>query len=128
MLNFIRNNGIDNVSMLTTDNHGTLQNQVYIDKFADPQTIANETITGPVATNTFQKEVIATAGQLGLFVFNVTLNLAGIDCRHLDKYSYGNVDVNAAGDTATVSSRDQNGAVIEDQNVPGTFCSTVYGP
>jgi phosphodiesterase/alkaline phosphatase D-like protein len=128
VLNFIRNNGIDNVSMLTTDNHGTLQNQVYIDKFTDPQPIANETITGPIATNTFQNEVIGVAGQLGLFVFNVTLNTAGIDCRHLDRYSYGHVSANAAADTATVSSRDANGAVVPDQNVPNVSCSTVYGP
>ena len=33
MLNFIRNNGIDNVEFLTTDNHATLQNQVSIDRF-----------------------------------------------------------------------------------------------
>ena len=72
MLNFIRNNGIDNVAFLTTDNHGTLQNQVSIDRFTDNQPIANETITGPIATNTFQNEVIAVAGQLGLFVFNQT--------------------------------------------------------
>jgi alkaline phosphatase D len=128
MLNFIRNNGIDNVEFLTTDNHGTLQNQVYIDKFSDPQTIANETITGPIATNTFQNEVIAVAGQLGLFVFNQTLNLAQIECRHLDRYSYGHVNVNAVADTATVSSRDATGAVINDQNVANTPCSQVYGP
>jgi len=128
MLNFIRNNSIDNVAFLTTDNHGTLQNQVSIDTFTDNTPIANETITGPIATNTFQQEVIQVAGPLGLFVFNTTLNLVGIDCRHLDKYSYGNVDVNAAADTATVSSRDQNGAVIQDQNVPGNFCSQTYGP
>jgi len=128
MLNFIRNNGIENVEFLTTDNHGTLQNQVYIDKFTDPQTIAHETITGPIATNTFQAEVVGVAGLLGLFVFNQTLDLAGIDCRHLDRYSYGHVDVSATGDTATVSSRDSTGAVINDQNVPNTPCSQVYGP
>jgi phosphodiesterase/alkaline phosphatase D-like protein len=128
MLNFIRNNGIDNVAFLTTDNHGTLQNQVSIDTFADNTPIANEAITGPIATNTFQQEVLGFAGPLGLFVFNTTLNLVNIDCRHLDKYSYGHVDVSAAGDTATVSSRDSNGAVIADQNVPTTFCSQVYGP
>ena len=49
-------------------------------------------VTGPIATNTFQNEVIAVAGPLGLFVFNAALNLANIDCRHLDKYSYGNVE------------------------------------
>jgi alkaline phosphatase D len=128
MLNYIRNNGIDNVDFLTTDNHGTLQNQVSIDRFADNTPIANETITGPIATNTFQQEVIGVAGPLGLFVFNQVLNLVNIDCRHLDKYSYGHVDVSAAGDTATVSSRDSAGAVIADQNVPTTFCSQVYGP
>jgi phosphodiesterase/alkaline phosphatase D-like protein len=128
MLNFIRNNGIDNVAFLTTDNHGTLQNQVSIDRFSDNTPIANETITGPIATNTFQNEVIQVAGALGLFVFNQTLNLANIDCRHLDKYSYGNVAVSTAGGTATVSSRDANGVVVNDQNVPLTPCSQVYGP
>ena len=128
MLNFIRNNGIDNVGFLTTDNHGTLQNQVSIDRFADNTPIANETITGPIATNTFQNEVISVAGPLGLFVFNTTLNLVNIDCRHLDKYSYGHIDVNAGAGTATVSSRDSTGTVINDQNVPLTPCSQVYGP
>ena len=47
ILNFIRDNGIENVEFLTTDNHGTLQNQVFIDKFTDAETIAHETITGP---------------------------------------------------------------------------------
>ena len=128
MLNFIRNNGIENVAFLTTDNHGTLQNQVSIDRFADNTPIANETITGPIATNTFQNEVIGVAGPLGLFVFNQVLNLVNIDCRHLDRYSYGHVDVSATADTATVSSRDSTGAVINDQNVPLTPCSQVYGP
>ena len=128
LLNYIRNNGIDNVAFLTTDNHGTLQNQVSIDRFADNTPIANETITGPIATNTFQNEVIAVAGPLGVFVFNQVLNLVNIDCRHLDKYSYGHIDVSSAGGTATVSSRDSAGAVINDQNVALTPCSQVYGP
>jgi len=128
LLNFIRNNGVENVAFLTTDNHGTLQNQVSIDTFADNDPIANETIVGPIATNTFQAEVINVAGPLGLFVFNQVLNLVGIECRHLDKFSYGHIDVSSAGGTATVSSRDSTGAVIQDQNVPGTFCSQVYGP
>ena len=128
MLNFIRNNGIDNVEMLTTDNHGTLQNQVFIDRFSDPQTIANETITGPIATNTFQVEVQQVAGNVGVFVFNQVLNLVATDCRHLNKYTYGHVDVNAGAGTATVSSRDSNGAVTGDQNVANVFCSQVYGP
>jgi hypothetical protein len=38
------------------------------------------------------------------------------------------VDVNAGAGTATVSSRDNTGTVINDQNVPLTPCSQVYGP
>ena len=128
LLEFVENNGIDNVAFLTTDNHGTLQNEVSVDNFSDPTPILNETITGPIATNTFQNEVIQVAGPLGLFVFNLVLNLDNINCRHLDKYSYALVDVNATAGTATVSSRDSNGAVIQDQNVPGVFCSQTYGP
>jgi hypothetical protein len=68
------------------------------------------------------------AGFVGLFAFNQILNLDNINCRHLDKYSYALVDVNAGAGTATVSSRDSAGAVIQDQNVPGRFCSETYGP
>jgi 3-phytase/alkaline phosphatase D len=131
ILNYIINNGIDNVTFLTTDNHGTLQNQVKVDNLVPPggtPVAANETITGPIATNTFQNEVLAVAGPVGLFAFNQVLNLEGLECRHLDKYSYASVDVNSAGGTATVASRDAAGAVIQDQNVPGTFCSQTYGP
>ncbi len=129
ILNFIRDNGIENVEFLTTDNHGTLQNQVFIDNYDDPETIAVEAITGPVATNTFQNEVIQVAGPLGLFVFNQVLDLVDIDCRHLDKYSYGHVQYDKNAGTATVSSKDQLGAVINDQNkVPLVPCTQTYGP
>jgi phosphodiesterase/alkaline phosphatase D-like protein len=128
LLNFVKSNGIDNVAFLTTDNHGTLQNEVAVDNFSDPTPILNETITGPIATNTFQQEVISVAGQVGLFVFNVVLNLDNLNCRHLDKYSYALVDVDASAGTATVSSRDSTGAVIPDQNTAGVFCSQTYGP
>jgi phosphodiesterase/alkaline phosphatase D-like protein len=146
LLDYIQNNGIENVEFLTTDNHATIQNQVFKDRFENctgvtpasallacaaanpPTTIANEAITGPIATNTLQNEVLGFAGAIGLFAFNSILNVDAIDCRHLDKYSYGLVNVNAAADTATVSSRDSNGAVIADQNVSTTNCQQVYGP
>jgi phosphodiesterase/alkaline phosphatase D-like protein len=146
ILNFIQNNGIENVEVLTTDNHATLQNEVFLDRFENcagvtpgsaalacaaanpPTTIANETITGPIATNTLQNEVISFAGFIGLFAFNQILNVDATNCRHLDKYSYGHVDVNAANGTTTVSSRDGTGATINDQNVPNTLCTQVYGP
>jgi phosphodiesterase/alkaline phosphatase D-like protein len=129
LLNFVRNNAIDNVAFLTTDNHGTLQqNEVSVDRLTDPAGILKETITGPIATNTFQQEVLGVAGLVGLFAFNQVLNLEGLECRHLDKYSYASVDVNSAGGTAVVASKDAAGAVIQDQNVPGRFCTQTYGP
>jgi phosphodiesterase/alkaline phosphatase D-like protein len=142
LLDHIQNNGIDNVSFLTTDNHATIQNEVFVDRFENcvgpitltcpvtnpPTTVGHEAITGPIATNTLQQEVIGFAGFIGLFAFNQILNVDATDCRHLDKYTYGHVDVNATGGTATVSSRDSAGAVINDQNLASTPCSQVYGP
>ena len=128
ILNFIRDNGIKNVEFLTTDNHGTLQNEVWIDKFTDSEPIAHETITGPIATFTFQQEIIQVAGELGVFAYNATLNLLDLNCRHLDKYSYGHVQYDRAAGTATVSSKDQAGAVIQSQFAPGVFCTQTYGP
>jgi alkaline phosphatase D len=146
LLEFIQNNGIERVAFLTTDNHATLQNQVFVDRFENcggvtpgsallacaaanpPATIGHEAITGPIATKTLQREVIELAGFVGVFAFNQILNVDATDCRHLDKYSYGLVDVDAVAGTATVSSRDSTGAVIADQNVSSTLCSQVYGP
>jgi alkaline phosphatase D len=127
LLNFIRGNSIENVVFLTTDNHGTLLNQVFIDRFSDPQEIAYEMITGPIATNTFQQEVIEVAGLVGLFAFNAILDQVGLDCRHLDRYSYGLVEV-AAGDGARVTSKDDTGQPVPHQQAPGVVCSTSFGP
>jgi len=128
LLNYIRNNGIDNVDFLTTDTHATLLNQVSMDKFTDPAPIANELVTGPIATNTFQAEVIAQAGFLGLFGVNQVMNLDNIDCRHLDKNSYASVNVSDSAGTTTVASKDQTGTVIADQNFGTPNCTATWGP
>jgi alkaline phosphatase D len=128
ILNFIRDNNIENVQFTTTDNHMTMQNQVFIDNNDDPETIAYETITGPIATDTFQQEVLGVAGPVGLFAVNSGLNLVGIDCRHLDKYSYGHVQYDRSTGVATVSSKDQAGAVVTDQNNPSIPCTEALGP
>ena len=129
ILNFIRDNGIENVVFITTDNHMTMQNQVFIDKYDDPETIAYERITGPIATNTFQKEVLGVAGPLGLFAVNAALNFLDIDCRHLDKYSYGHIQYSKSAGTVVLSSKDQAGAVVPDQNkVPTVLCTQTLGP
>jgi hypothetical protein len=39
----------------------------------------------------------------------------GVQCRHLDAYSYGLVQVDAATGTATVTLKDAAGDVIQDQ-------------
>ena len=129
ILNFIRDNGIENVVFNTTDNHMTMQNQVFIDNYDDPEPIAYEGITGPIATNTFEKEVLGVAGPLGLFAVNAGLNLVNIDCRHLDKYSYGHMQYDRTTGTIVLSSKDQAGAVVTHQDRPVVQpCTQTLGP
>jgi alkaline phosphatase D len=132
ILNFIQNNGIDDVEFVTTDTHATLQNEVALDNFTAPTPIATELVTGPVATNTFESEVLSVGGTLGLFAVNLIMTQDGMNCRFLNKDSYAEVNVNATAGTATLTSKDQNGVVI--QNQPGvppftpTNCSVTVGP
>jgi alkaline phosphatase D len=130
MLNFIRNNGIDNTLFMTTDTHATLQNRVFMDAFTDPSTISNEMVTGPIATTTFANEVIQQAGFVGLFAVNTALNaFTGMQCRNLDKNSYASVDVTSGG-TTTITSKDDTGAPVVGVNTSGSSlpCTGTYGP
>lgn len=130
ILNFIRNNGIDNVLFLTTDTHATLQNSVAMDRFTDPGTIANEMVTGPIATDTFQAEVIRQAGFVGLFAVNKALDLfSGMQCRNLNQNSYATVDVTSGG-TTNITSRDDNGNPVVGVDTSGGSlqCAGTYGP
>jgi len=137
VLNFIRNNGIDNTLFLTTDTHATMQNEVFVDRFSDPGTIANVMVTGPIATTTFQNEVIGVAGFTGLFAVNAALDLfTGMDCRHLDKNSYASVNVTSGGTTTITSKDDAGNPVIgfapntTSPGIPGPTlpCTGTYGP
>src|SRR5213076_895155 len=99
-----------------------------------PDTIGYEVITGPIATGTFQQEVLATFGAQGpqrLEQFNQALDLAGVDCRDLNRYSYGVGSEDATAGTLDVSSKDQNGVVITDKR-PGPestgTCTKPFGP
>lgn len=147
LLNFIKDNGINNVVFLTTDTHATIQNQVFRDRFENcttlssscaffqpPTTIAYELVTGPIATYTFKQEIErAFPGQEAQRVeqLNQALDLAGVDCRDLDRDSYGLVNVNATAGTASLTSKDQNGAAITDKR-PGPestgTCTKTFGP
>jgi alkaline phosphatase D len=134
VLNFIRNNGIDNTLFVTTDLHATLQNQVFMDFFTDQSTISNEMVTGPVATDTYRSEIVRSQppglGDLAVFVVGLALdNFTGIDCRNIDEDSYATVDVTAGG-TSTITSKDENGNPVIGVNTTGGSlpCTGTYGP
>ena len=127
LLVFIQTSGITGVKFLTTDTHATLQNQVAIDRFVAPAPVADELVTGPIATNTFQTEVLALAGPTGLFAFNGLLTLDGVDCRNLNTNSYALVEVAAGAGTVSLTSKDQNGAAVTDA-ISAAACTATHGP
>jgi hypothetical protein len=97
-------------------------NEVFIDRFRDPAPIAYEFMTGPVATVTYQNLILNQFGPEGLFAYNVVLDISGMDCRHLNVYSYGSVNVDTASGIVTVSLKDENGNIIHDQANPSITC------
>jgi phosphodiesterase/alkaline phosphatase D-like protein len=127
LLNFIRDNNIENVVFLATDNHANYTNEVSIDTFTDPQPIAREFVTGPIATNTLEVEILDFGGPAALLGFNQLFNFAGVDCRNLDEYSYALVEVDAPSGTAEVSFRDASGAPVLD-SITGLPCGGMVGP
>ena len=127
ILGFIRDNAIQNVVFLATDNHANFTNEVVIDTFAAPQPIAREFVTGPIATNTLQVEILAFGGPAALAGFNALFNLAGVDCRNLNVYSYAVVEVDAPAGTAEVSFKDAAGAPVLDTTT-GLPCGGSVGP
>jgi alkaline phosphatase D len=128
VLTFIRDNAIKNVSFLTTDEHAVMMNQVFIDRFVNPDPIAYEAVTGPIATFTSQQQIIAFGGAGLVTKFQAALNLVGEDCRNLDVDSYAVVSVDPATSTASITMKDRDGAVVHDQLTPSTACATTIGP
>lgn len=127
ILTFIRDNSIKNVIFLTSDLHANILGKVYVDRFAGGDPVADEVITGPIAAATLQREVeSAMPGAAGLL--NQFAEILGASCRHLDAYSYGVVEVNAANGTATITLKDDTGAVLHDQGNPETACVKTIGP
>jgi alkaline phosphatase D len=136
ILNFIQNpdnnpatnDGIKNVVFLTTDTHATIVNEVFKDRFTAPATIAQEVITGPIATSTFQQSITAALGAARVAQVQAALSLAGVDCRNLNQNSYGVVQVDSLLGTVVVTSKDQNGAPVVNQVAPAVPCAKVLGP
>lgn len=127
ILNFIRDNDIDNVVFLTTDNHANIINEVYLDRFVDPEPIAQELITGPIATFTLEDEILAGYGPDLLLAFHGILNLVEVDCRNLDTFSYGMVDVDSGAGTATIELKDAGGSTLHDHLDPSVACTRAIG-
>jgi alkaline phosphatase D len=127
LLTFIREHHIEHVIFLTTDAHANLINQVFIDRFADPAPVAEEFVTGPIAHTTLQDDILAASGPSGLAAFHALLSLVGVNCRHLDAFSYGLVEVDASAETATITLKDDMGAVLADQQNPSIPCTKTIG-
>jgi alkaline phosphatase D len=128
ILAFIRDQGIGNVIFLTTDGHQNVLKPVYIDRFGDPDPIAYEAMTGPVATVTWEKLIAARAGPAGVAAQQLVHTLLGAECRHLDAYSYGTLAIDAVAGTATLILKGADGRVLQDQVNPAVACERTLGP
>ena len=131
ILNFIKNNHIENVIFLTTDLHLNVMNEVFIDRFTDPTPAAYEFITGPIAPLTDENRILQFFGpNVGPEAVKAKQNifsLLGVDCRNLNEFSYGSVDVNSKTGIAKVTLKDENGRVIKDQLNPEIGCTKTFG-
>jgi hypothetical protein len=145
LIRFIRDNALTNVVFLSTDDHRNLIHDVFVDRLTEPGSVGTEFVTGPIAHFTDQGNVLsffglppdtdcstpvnaAKAGCLALAAEQAILSFAGARCRHLDKYSYGLVEVDAAAETVGVTLKDDRGQVIHDQLNPVIACERVIGP
>jgi alkaline phosphatase D len=120
LLGFLKAN-VKNVVFLTTDTHANLVNEVRSRTLsAAPESHGIwEVVTGPVATNTFAKEIDGFLGQKGagtaigaLFFKPQPPNGMGMRCAALDTYSYAQVTVTAR--RLTVALKDVKGQPVTE--------------
>ena len=128
MLHFLRDHNIQNVIFLTTDTHANVINEVFVDRFAEPAPLSHEFVTGPIATTTLAQEILVQFGPFLEADVHKLLTLAGVECRDLDVNSYGVVEIDATARTATITLKDQAGAVVHDQLNPAVVCQKTVGP
>lgn len=118
---------VKNAVFLTTDTHGNLVNEVRYRTFGTLESSGLwEVVTGPVATNTFAREIDDYLGQKGagtaigaLFFKPAPPNGLGMRCAALDTYSYAEVTVTAQ--RLTVAMKDANGRPVREAT--GTACA-----
>jgi alkaline phosphatase D len=120
LLRFLQAN-VKNVVFLTTDTHANLVNEARYRTLGGPPESSGmwEVVTGPVATNTFAKEIDGLLGQPGtgtavasLFFKPPPPNGLGMRCAALDMYSYAQVTVTAA--RLSVALKDANGNAVRE--------------
>jgi alkaline phosphatase D len=128
LLDFIRNQVSGKVLFVTADTHANFVTDVWVDRIVEGlilgiPPVAPEFVAGPIATFTFQEELASFAAGLGLppalviAGFHGFLDLAGVECRNLNKDSFGRVDVATDG-SASVELLDLNGQLVRNAN-PG---------
>jgi len=131
ILNFIRDNHIQNVIFLTTDEHLNMMNDVYIDRFTNPTPVAYEFITGPVAALSDENNILKTFGPVigpqAVKAKQDILNLVvGVDCSNLNTFSYGSVDVDSKTGIAKVTLKDENGMTVRDETNQNVTCTKTF--
>ena len=119
---------VRNVVFLSTDTHANLVNQVRSGTLTGtPESYGIwEAVTGPVATNTFARQIDGTLGVGGagiaiasLFFKPAPPNGMGMRCAAIDTYSYAQVTVSAT--RFTVAPRDARGRPVREAT--GTECA-----
>ncbi len=127
LLQFLRAN-VKNVVFLTTDTHANLVNEIRSRTLsAAPESYGIwEVVTGPVATNTFAREIDGFLGQKGagtaigaLFFKPPPPSGMGMRCAALDTYSYAQVTVTAR--RFTVALKDAKGQSVREAT--GVACT-----
>lgn len=120
--------GVANVVFLTTDTHANLIGEVRrrtLEAGGPVGTGIREVVTGPVATNTYAKEIDAAIGAPGMGALVTALFLKpppphgiGLQCAATDVFSYAEVTVTAT--TLTVAPRTATGAPVRERG--GAAC------
>ena len=119
---------VKNVVFLTTDTHANFVNEVRYSTLGGPPEGSGiwEVVTGPVATNTFAKEIdgfLGTPGAgtaIGALFFKPPPPVGmGMKCAALDTYSYSQVSVTAR--KLTVAMKDAKGKPV--QEATGVACA-----
>ena len=121
--------GVKNVVFLATDTHANLIGEIRTKTLEPGGPVGTgmwEVVTGPVATNTYAKEIDAALGKPGFGDLVTALFLKpppprgiGMRCAATDVYSYAEVKVTAT--TLTVSPKTATGAPVREKT--GGVCA-----